>query len=92
MADILDYLSNLLGELISTPAHSAKGLLRLSIKDAFPDKDDAQVMRLSDYHVVFSTALKSRLERVKFKNIDDVISKLTTALTNNQSLLTMMAL
>jgi N-formylglutamate amidohydrolase len=90
LSDILDYISTLLGGLITTPIAAAKGLLRLSIKDAFPDKEDANDLRLEDFHAVFDTALRTRLERVKFKKVDDIIAKLHSSLASNQSLLTMM--
>jgi hypothetical protein len=90
VADILDYLATQLGGLIGTPASSAKGLLRLSIKDAFPQKENTNDMRLADFHLVFETSLKARLERVKFRNIDDILEKLGAALNDNQSLITMM--
>jgi hypothetical protein len=47
-------------------------------------------MRLADFHLVFETSLKARLERVKFRNIDDILEKLGAALNDNQSLITMM--
>ncbi|NMC08588.1 MAG: hypothetical protein GYA24_25490 [Candidatus Lokiarchaeota archaeon] len=88
--DILDYVASLLGGLINAPVASAKGLLRLAIKDAFPDKDDLNDLLLSDYQHVFKTTLRARLDRVKFKNIDAIVTKMEDALGNNQSLLTMM--
>lgn len=90
MVDILDFLASLLGGLINTPVTSAKGLLRLAIKDAFPDKEDHGDLLLMDYQAVFKTALRARLDRVKFKNVDVIVKKMEDALGNNQSLLTMM--
>ena len=88
--DILDYLAGLLGGLIRTPIASAKGLLRLAIKDAFPDKADINDLRLADYNFVFKTSLRVRLERVKFKDVGEIVARMESSLSSNQSLLTMM--
>jgi hypothetical protein len=90
MMDILDFLAGLLGGLISTPVASAKGLLRLAIKDAFPDKEDINDLRLADFQSVFNTTLRARLDRVKFKAVGEIVAKMEISLSSNQSLLTMM--
>jgi hypothetical protein len=90
MSDILDFLAGRLARLIGTPPSSAKGLLRLAIHDRFPgSQNEALILSIADYKIVFSINVKDRLARVHFRDVDKVIDEMSKILDDMMSVITM---
>ncbi|MFX1276802.1 MAG: hypothetical protein ACFFBP_15895 [Promethearchaeota archaeon] len=86
---IINYLSDILAKKINISPSATRGLIKLSIKDQLGPYFDFNQVTYLDLKYSIENALKERLVRLKFDNIEDLIALLLLELKENQSLITM---
>jgi hypothetical protein len=87
--DMINLFASALAEVAGITLAHCVGLVRLSIKDAGLNPD--QALAYNDFKRVFDINLRQRLKAIDVKNADEAIVKLTQVLNEKQSLLTMTA-
>jgi hypothetical protein len=84
--NISRYFGQILAKETGINSLACSGLIRLSILDA---KRDPDKIDLSGLKKVFNNELKSRLEKLRVKEIPRVVTALVNASVKSQSLLVM---
>ncbi len=85
--NVTNYFGEYVAKLIGKKAIICKGLIRLSVKDKYPNKIPEQ-LNYDEIKEIFNTKLKQRLENVGIPEVNKVISDLNKFLVQSQSLLT----
>lgn len=86
--NITNYFGEYLSKLTDKDPRACRGMIRIAVKEKFPNKTPEQ-LDYDELKDVFNTTLKKRLERVYITNIDQITEEITIYLVKNQSLLTM---
>lgn len=89
--NFVSYLGEYIATLIDKPPNAMKDLILISIQ-AQLGKDAIYVMRLNQVITIIKGALKSRLEVLGVKNLDEIVKKLCEKVNKEQSILIMMAI
>ncbi|MFX0030400.1 MAG: hypothetical protein ACFE8B_14405 [Candidatus Hermodarchaeota archaeon] len=87
--EMIKYLSILLSNEVNLSTSASGGLIRLAIKDETGPFKPLKQLDLKDYIDVCENALKERLKKLNVKRVDQIIERLVSELTKNQSLITM---
>ena len=87
MTTIVEVLGEQLSKALNIKPIQAKGLLRLAIKDAMPNKV-VEELSLKDIKVVLNQGLNERLNKIGVSNSDKIVKDLVNYMTANQSLIT----
>ena len=85
--NLTNYFGDILAKQIGKSEMACRGLFRFAIQDKFGEfRGNIEYNDLVD---IFKTHLKSRLEKIKVKKLDQTIQVLLGDLRKNQSLITM---
>ena len=86
--NITNYFGEYLATLTGKRPIACKGMIRLAVKDKYPDRAPEQ-LNYSELRVIFDTTLKQRLENVDIPNVAQITQSIIEYLIQNQSILTM---
>ena len=89
MSNFIHIFSEILSKKIDKSLIPTAGLMRLAVKDTFPNKMDHTDLSFKEVKQVFSMGLKQRLEKLLIKNVEDIIKEMISELKKHQSLFTM---
>lgn len=84
--DIVNFFGEKLAKKINKNALALSGLIRMSIRDS---EKTPTLITVDELREVFAGPLKSYLEKLRIKNVDEISKYLISELNKNQSLLTM---
>ncbi len=87
--EIIHYLGEILAEIINISPTAARGLLKLSIKDEIGPFTKFEVIKFEDLKNTIENSLRSRLNKLHVKYLEELIENLLKELAENQSLITM---
>ena len=85
--NVTNHFGEYLANLIDKKAIVCKGLIRLSVKDKFPNRTPEQ-LSYDEIKEIFNTSLKERLENVDIPDVNKIVNDLNKHLVQSQSLLT----
>ena len=87
--DIITFLGDFLASQAKISAPAARGLLKLAIKDELGPYKPFNQINYNELKDTIRNALKSRMDKLGFQDIEGLITLLLNELKNNQSFITM---
>lgn len=89
LSNIIYVFSEILSKKIDKSLIPTAGLMRLAVKDTFPQKDDYSNLSFKEVKEIFSKGLKERLKKISIENVEELIEEMLSELKKHQSLFTM---
>ena len=89
MSNFIHIFSEILSKKIEKSLIPTAGLMRLAVKDTFPNKENYDDLNFKEVKQVFSKGLKERLEKLSIKNVEKIVEEMISELKKHQSLFTM---
>jgi len=89
MRNVIYIFSEILSKKIDKGLIPTAGLMRLAVKDTFPNKVDYTDLNFKEALQVFAKGLKERLEILSIENVDEIVEEMISELKKHQSLFTM---
>lgn len=84
----MDIFSEILSRKINKSLIPTAGLMRLAVKDTFPNKEYYTDLSFKEVKQVFSKGLKQRLEELSIQNVEEIVEEMISELKKHQSLFT----
>ena len=89
MRNVIYIFSEILSKKVDKDLIPTAGLMRLAVKDTFPNKVDYTELNFKEALQVFAKELKERLEILSIENVDEIVEEMISELKKHQSLFTM---
>ena len=89
MRNVIYIFSEILSKKVDKDLIPTAGLMRLAVKDTFPNKVDYTELNFKEALQVFAKGLKERLEILSIENVDEIVEEMISELKKHQSLFTM---